>query len=134
MDCFNASSFQDWVRAILYACEFDSRKVVLYVCFAWCLWNTRNDRVRDGYLVDVNFSFFFTGTSLHSRMVICYDKYDASKKSCGAKAISWDTPDPNKWKFNVDAASFEETNMFSWGWYPHKSYGRSASCNIRFSY
>ena len=43
------------------------------------------------------------------------DKCDTSKKSSSVKANSWNAPDPNKLKFNVDATSFNETNMFGWG-------------------
>ena len=36
------------------------------------------------------------------------------KKSSSVKANFWNAPDLNKLKFNVDAASFKKTNMFSW--------------------
>ena len=61
------------------------------------------------------FSFFFHGTSLCSRMWFINDKCDTSKKSSSVKANSWNAPDPNKLKFNVDATSFKETDMFGWG-------------------
>ena len=55
IDCLNASSFRERIRAKLYAC--DSRKAALYVCFAWRLWNARNDRVWNDNSVDVQYLF-----------------------------------------------------------------------------
>ena len=51
IDCFNATSFRDCIRAILYAC--DSRKAALCIFFSWRLWGARIDRVRNDTLVDV---------------------------------------------------------------------------------
>ena len=55
IDCLNASSFRDWIRAILYACN--NRKTALYVCFAWRLWNARNGKVWNDNSVDVQYLF-----------------------------------------------------------------------------
>ena len=86
----------------------------MYVCFAWRLWNVRNDRVWNDNSVDVLYLFSQVQAYVQEWWFV-NDKYNVSKKSHGVKVNSWNALDPNKWKFNVDAASFKETNMFGWG-------------------
>ena len=85
----------------------------MYVCFAWRLWNVRNDRVWNDNSVDVLYLFSQVQAYVQEWWFV-NDKYNVSKKSHGAKVNSWNAPDPNKWKFNVYAATFKETNMFGW--------------------